>query len=474
MSKAIKKQLTDSNEQNQQINGKNLYKAIWRWHFYAGIFFAPLIIFLSITGAVYLFKPQIENSMYQNYYYVQQGEQKLTSTEQIEAVRKNYPNGKITSYTPSFVADRTSVVGINTNGESISIYVNPYNGDIIGDLNDNDYFMAFVKNLHNGELWGGTFGNWLVEITACWTLILIISGVYLWWPRNKKTLFGTLLPRLRLTKGKRVFWRDLHSTTAIWLSLFIVVQVVSGLMWSGVWGSMANNLVAKTDAGSPVGMNPWETYAFPQSTLPTKEVADDVPWAVENMPVPLSNDKGTASISIEKVIETVTENKVQPGYKIVFPQNESGVYTVFLSPNQIYPNKPMPWAQQTLHIDQYDGTVLANLGWEDYGVLGKLITLGIAFHQGDFGLVNQLFVLVLVFGVVMIAASGFIMWWKRRPKGKFGAPSLPENFKLMKGVASITIVLSIFFPLVGLTLIIIWLLDWLIVRRIPKFKQWIA
>jgi hypothetical protein len=38
--------------------GKSLYTAIWRWHFYAGIVFAPIIILLSITRGIYLFKPQ--------------------------------------------------------------------------------------------------------------------------------------------------------------------------------------------------------------------------------------------------------------------------------------------------------------------------------------------------------------------------------------------------------------------------------
>ena len=33
---------------------------IWRWHFYAGLFCIPFILILSITGPIYLFKPQIE------------------------------------------------------------------------------------------------------------------------------------------------------------------------------------------------------------------------------------------------------------------------------------------------------------------------------------------------------------------------------------------------------------------------------
>lgn len=36
------------------------YRAVWRWHFYAGLFCIPLVITLAISGAIYLFKPQFE------------------------------------------------------------------------------------------------------------------------------------------------------------------------------------------------------------------------------------------------------------------------------------------------------------------------------------------------------------------------------------------------------------------------------
>lgn len=451
---------------------KNIYMTIWRWHFYAGILFAPLIIFLAITGAVYLFKPQLENYMYHNLFYVQENEEKIATTDQIFEVKKQYPNAVITSFTPSFEADRTAVVEMKDYGENVSVYVNPYNGEIIGTLYEKDRFMAFVNDMHNGELWGGTFGNRLVELAACWAVILVISGIYLWWPRHKKSIFGTIIPRIRLLKGKRMFWRDIHAVTAFWLSFFIIIQLISGLMWSGVWGNMANKFVAKTGAGSPVGIQPWESHAFPESTIPTKDIAD-VPWAAENLPVPKSGD-GVTPISIENVIETVENEHVHPGYKIVFPQSKTGVYTAFLDPANVYPNRPMPSAQQTLHIDQYNGDILANLGWKDYGTLGKIVTLGIAFHQGEFGFISQLFILALVIGMILIAVTGFIMWWKRRPKGKFGAPPKQEHRKLLKGVAAIVLVLSIFFPLVGLSLIFVFALDWLITKRIPKLKQWIG
>jgi uncharacterized iron-regulated membrane protein len=36
------------------------YRTVWRWHFYAGLFVMPFILLLSLTGSVFLFKPQLD------------------------------------------------------------------------------------------------------------------------------------------------------------------------------------------------------------------------------------------------------------------------------------------------------------------------------------------------------------------------------------------------------------------------------
>ncbi|MFB4165013.1 PepSY-associated TM helix domain-containing protein [Alteribacillus sp. JSM 102045] len=247
---------------------------------------------------------------------------------------------------------------------------------------------------------------------------------------------------------------DIHAVTAFWFSLFIAIVLLSGLMWTDVWGSMAKSVVDATETGSPVGDQPWEKHAFTESTVPTKEVAD-VPWAAENLPVPDSGAGGTAPISIEQVMQIAESKNVHPGYTIAFPEDKTGVYTVYLDPADVYPNRPNPSTQQTLHIDQYDGQILADLGWKDYGIMGKIISLGIAFHQGEFGIINQMFNLLLVLALIVIPLSGLMMWKKRKPNGTLGAPKLPRNFKLLKGVALIVIALGIFFPLVGISLLVV-------------------
>ncbi|WEZ07936.1 PepSY domain-containing protein [Priestia flexa] len=61
---------------------KSMYKTIWRWHFYAGILIAPFLVVLAITGGIYLFKPQIEQSLYDEYYTVEAQGEKVTAAQQ--------------------------------------------------------------------------------------------------------------------------------------------------------------------------------------------------------------------------------------------------------------------------------------------------------------------------------------------------------------------------------------------------------
>jgi uncharacterized iron-regulated membrane protein len=76
--------------------------------------------------------------------------------------------------------------------------------------------------------------------------------------------------------------------------------------------------------------------------------------------------------------------------------------------------------------------------------------------------------------LIGVCFTGVFMWWKRKPKGKLGAPSLPKDFKLLKGVAILIILLGIVFPLVGISLLAILILDWLVIKRIQPIKQWIG
>ncbi|MEM9439293.1 MAG: PepSY domain-containing protein, partial [Pseudomonadota bacterium] len=75
--------------------------------------------------------------------------------------------------------------------------------------------------------------------------------------------------------------------------------------------------------------------------------------------------------------------------------------------------------------------------------------------------------------IVFICVSGVVMWWKRRPSGalRLAPPPLPVDLPLWKGAVFIGLLLSLAFPLVGLTLLAAMALDLLIISRVPTFRR---
>ncbi|NQX66094.1 PepSY domain-containing protein [Paenibacillus alba] len=444
------------NGRPQQTKVQNLYAAVWRWHFYAGMIFAPFLVILAVTGGIYVFKPQIESLMYKDYYYVQQGQQQLTVQEQIQKMNAAYPEAKLNKVKPSFAPNRSSEFEVKSEGQSLLIFINPYNGQVLGDLNPDTKLMQYIREFH-GKLMIGKTGDRIIELSACWAMILLVTGLYLWWPRGKQSIYGIILPRMN--KGKRMFWRDLHAVTAFWLSLFIAALIVTGLPWSGFMGTYLNKA-----ATYPQGMFSFDQRK-PESTVPTKDVVKGVPWAAEQLPIPNSAPGANGSISIEQVMDIGKSKGLAPGYQIALPAGEKGVYTLYSTTGD-------PKQQTTLHIDQYSGNVLADQRFQDFSFMAKAITIGIALHQGEyFGATNQIICLMVCLGIILVAASGVVMWWLRKPEGRVGAPALPKDFKMVKWVALITIGLGIVFPLVGISLLIVLILDGLVLRRLPALKK---
>ncbi|RXY98895.1 PepSY-associated TM helix domain-containing protein [Fictibacillus sp. S7] len=441
----------------------SIYQTVWRWHFYAGIIFAPFLIILAFSGGVYLFKPQIENVLYKDLYYVKKASEKeITPTELVNKVKKQYPKSTVTAVKSYDDPKRTAEISIK-NGELMnSVYIDPYNGKIRGSLAEEKKFTEIFKKLHSELIVGGTFANRLVELAACWGVILLGTGLYIWCPRNTQSIWGTILP-LFSAKG-RTFWRDMHAVPAFWLSLGILLLIATGLPWSGVMGEKINKMATSTDTGYP-------PFAFsymgkPESEVTTKDVAKDVPWATENQPVPASKD-GKHSLTLENVRAIASKEKIQKPYSISLPEGAKGVYTISTS-------NPNPMKDATLNIDQYSGKVLTDVRFHDYGIMAKLISVGIAFHQGTlFGLANQIVGLILCVGLIGIAITSYIMWRKRKPRGKLGSISPSKSKKVTTFVFFIMISMGLVMPLVGISIIVVFLLDWLILKRIKTLNAWL-
>jgi Uncharacterized iron-regulated membrane protein len=442
---------------------RGLYSRIWRWHFYAGIIFMPFLIVLAITGGAYLFKDQIDDTMYHDLYHIKAQQTALISPSfQLEAVKKEYPDATLTSYKPSFAKDRTAEVGISgVEGDRI-VFVNPYDGSVVGSLDPSKTFTQRIRDFH-GSLMAGdnSIGDKIIELSACWAIVLIVTGLYLWWPRGASKIWGVLLPRLR--KGRKTTIRDLHAVPMFWLSIVIIMLVITGLPWSGFTGKYIDKAATSFNSNYPQGV--W--WGGPESTIPTKDIMQ-VPWAAENLPVPRSSESGVPALPIENILAIAQKEKIVDGYSVALPQDDKGVYTISVWPKNVND-------EATIHVDQYSGDMLAALRYKDYGTMAKWIEIGISLHEGKyFGVANLIICLLACIAIAGSSILGVIMWWRRRPKGSgIGAPTKPINAKLQSGVAVIVIVMAVLIPPVGVTFLAALILDWIIIQRIPKLRKWL-
>ena len=143
-----KREETTSTTKKSTARSQGLYKAIWRWHFYAGLVFTPFLLILAVTGGMYLFKPQIEERLYHDLYHVQAQSQSVSPSAQVQAVKEKYSGADVLTYKPSDRSTRSSEVGISLKDHTYTIFVNPHNGHIIGKLDDSSRLMNQIEELY--------------------------------------------------------------------------------------------------------------------------------------------------------------------------------------------------------------------------------------------------------------------------------------------------------------------------------------
>ncbi len=434
----------------------SLYRAIWRWHFFAGLLVIPFMLNLAVTGSLYLFKDEIDNTAFAYRNVVQPRGKALAPSLLIDNAKAAVPGSKVSRYRAAAVPTQSARVTVGTDTGNVLVFVDPYSGSVLGKVGEKEEFNWVVKKIHSLDYFGSAF-NRIVEAVGGLALILVITGFYLWWPRKQA---GGVIS-VRGTPDKRVFWRDIHAVTGAAAGALIFFLAITGMPWSGYWGDKVNATLSSAGLGYPAQL--WDDV--PVSKIPTKEVLTNSGWTVENAPVPTSTPSATAQpIGLDQIVASASAAGMAPGFEVSLPSGKKGVYTAAIFPDDIA-------KQRTIHFDQYTGKPLVDLKFADYGAGAKAIEFGIGVHQGEYlGLANQIVMLMTCLAIVLTSVSAVVMWWKRRPSGRLGVPPMPSQKSVFAMLTLVILGFGILFPLTGFAILTMLVLDQL-VTRIPSPLQ---
>ena len=439
------------------------YRAVWRWHFYAGLFCIPFVLWLACTGSVYLFKPQVEAWLDRPYTHLRLDGPAASVEAQTAAAVAAVPGSRLHAYQLPEAPDAAAQVLVGQGDREYRLYIHPQTLQVLHQVDEDRRLMNIVFHLH-GELMLGDRGSMLVELAASWAIVMILTGLFLWWPRQARGPAGVLYPRLR--QGGRIFWRDLHAVTGLWVSAFALVFLLSGLPWAKSWGGelkLLRHAVAR--AGAPQDWTTGRSSELAQRRTQNSAPADahaghhhhDGAMAASQDYAPL-----------DRLVATVAPLNLAPPVLIAPPSGASANWTA-RSDTQ---NRPQ---RVTLTLDGSSGAILQRKDFDQRPLLDRAIGVGIAAHEGHlFGWLNQLINLLIALGLITLASSALMLWWGRRPTGVLGAPLPQRPPRFVPLLLPPVLALGLLLPLFGITLVVVLVVERLVLRRIPRVRDFLG
>ncbi len=441
----------------------------WRWHFYAGLYVVPFLLMLAITGAVMVFFTGFQNRLGFTVHVTPQAVT-LPVGAQADAVLALRSQATLREYIAPRAPDVASWFVVERDGLTEAVAVDPHTAQVLHLVDKGNTVFAWAERIH-GTLLIGDWGDHLIEIAAGLGIVMIVTGLYLCWPRGATHWAQVLVPDLRL-RG-RLWWRSLHASVGFWISAVLFLFLLTGLSWTGVWGAQF---------AQPWGTFPaakWDAVPLSDAAHATLNTAGqkEVPWGLEQTPLPASGSAvGVAGVPAGQAVnlDTVAALAKQLGFEgqhhILLPQSATGVFTV--SADTMSGDLKNPTKDRTVHVDRYSGRVIAEAAFADYPLVAQGMAVGVALHQGDLGLWNAALNLLFCAATAFVCVSGIVMWWKRRParSWRLAAPPVPRDQPLWKGGALVMCGVALAFPLSGAVLLAVLLLDWLVLSRLPALK----
>lgn len=443
-----------------------LYRRVWRWHFYAGLVCLPFLALLAVTGGLYLFKDPIDSIVYARLLCVEPTTSPSLDAESLVARARAAVPGEAVRFIRPSRAGRSAEVGVRTVQGTMSVYLDPATGRVLGHLRDDSKLMEVIKRTHSLTI-AGSVANYWVEVVAGWAIVLVASGLFLWWPRGRSG--GVYSVRGR--PAQRTWWRDLHAVTGVVAAAAILFLAVTGLPWSAFWGKEFGRLTNQWGIGLPGYL-----WGAPKSSPPVASLGD-VPWSLaqasvprsmpheghashETAPTPGPAAAAAPSIGLNQALRTFDRLGLPAGTPVRFPSGPQGVYSAMSMPDDVT-------RQRVVHLDRYTGAVLADVGYRDYGVAGRAVEWGINLHTGrQFGWVNQLVMLAGCLSIVTLAVTAAVMWWKRRPAGRLSAPARQDGDRVARTAIAVAVVLGLLYPLLGASMLAAAAIDFLLPRTL--------
>ncbi|WP_455629104.1 PepSY-associated TM helix domain-containing protein [Parabacteroides chinchillae] len=241
-------------------------------HLWLSVPFGIIIAIVCLTGAILVFETEILELCYPSRYFVKEVKNEpLPPASLISLAQQQLPDSMKINGIRVF-SDPKRTYQLVLPGKKAAVFMNPYTGEITGIDDGQGFFMQMMR-LHRWLLdeykrdGGFSWGKTLVGVSTLILVIIIVSGVFVWFPRNKKVMKNRL--KIKTKAGWFRFFYDLHVSGGFYAALLLLVLCLTGLTWSFDWYRNTFYTVFGVKATQT------QVHASPSSALTSKETSGE-------------------------------------------------------------------------------------------------------------------------------------------------------------------------------------------------------
>ncbi|MEO6089134.1 MAG: PepSY-associated TM helix domain-containing protein [Umezawaea sp.] len=416
---------------------------VLRLHFYAGVLVGPFVLVAALTGVLYALTPQLESWLYHGVLSVSASGRQLPLAEQVRAARAGNPSGTLVAVRPAPEPGATTRVLFTEPGlgesERRAVFVDPETGRVTGRLvaygtSGVLSLRTTLDQLHRTLLLGEP-GRLYSELAASWLWVVALGGLVLWltrWRADRRSRATT-----RAASGRRRTL-GLHGTVGMWVLLGAVFLSATGLTWSAYAGGNIGDLRSSLGWATP-------------SLKTTGEHAGHAPAGGSDA------TSGSDAARVDDVLASARAAGIDAAAVEIGLPAEAGASWKVAEIGRSWPTQV-----DAVAVDGPSGAVVDEVRFADYPLAAKLSRWGIDAHMGVlFGWPNQLLLIAVGSGLVVLVLLGYRMWWQRRPvrggRFAFGRPAARGQWRKASTpqVVALLVVAGLvgwFVPLLGLSL----------------------
>ncbi len=231
-----------------QVKKQRFKSIVGKLHLWLGLSVGLLVFIISITGSIYAFQEEITDLLRRDVIYHGEdtnAQKQILPIKELEKKVNEQTQEKYPIHWATIPMDKRMCyifnyyehadTGWTYFDEYIiykSVYVNPYTGKVLAIFDEKNNFFNIVKFLHYSFLLKAKWGSYVTGIPTLIFLLMLITGIILWWPRNKaarKQRFWFNWKNIKNWKRKNY---DVHNILGFYASFVALVMAITGLFYA--------------------------------------------------------------------------------------------------------------------------------------------------------------------------------------------------------------------------------------------------